>query len=109
MRPNRKMGYAVATLMVLGMAGAVQAKDVKNEDAKDAASLQAMKISLSQAIATAEQQGGGKAVGADIVFQGNASHVAVEVVAAGVTKTLTVDGQTGQVTGTTAGGKDEDD
>lgn len=108
MNMNRKSAYAIAVVMLVGAAGGALAKG-KNEDANDMAALSSMKVSLTQAIATAEQQGGGKAVSADIVTKGGSPQIAVELIASGSTKKITIDGKTGQVTGTANGDNDSDD
>jgi uncharacterized membrane protein YkoI len=109
MKMNRKPAYAIAVVMFVGAAAGGAFAKGKNEDANDMAALSSMKVSLTQAIATAEQQGGGKAVSADIVTKGGSPRIAVELVASGSTKKITIDGQTGQVTGNAAGDTDSDD
>lgn len=108
MKMNRKPAYAIAVVMFAGAAAGGAFAKGKNEDANDMAALSSMKVSLIQAIAIAEQQSGGKAVSADIVTKGSSPQVAVELVASGSTKKITIDGKTGQVTDNPTGDTDSD-
>ena len=55
---------ALAGLLVLGLSGAAMAKD--NQDRSDAATMAAAKVSLAQAITTAEQHAKGRAFDAGV-------------------------------------------
>ena len=92
-----------------GMGGTAQAKD-NDQDGRDVAALTGTKVTLQQAIATAERQAGGRAIGADVSREQGVTRIAVGVVdgTQGV-KTLLVDGQTGLVTVTRDGGQDGED
>ncbi len=105
---ERIIPAALALLLVAGSVGFAQAKD-DGQDGRDAAALAGMKITLTQAIATAEQQAGGKAVGADLSQVQGAARIAVAVAGPQGVKTVLVDGRTGQVTATQNGGQDVED
>jgi len=75
----------------------------------DAAALAGMKVTLTQAITMAEQQGGGRAIGADVSQENGAIRIAVEVAGPQGVKTVLVDAQTGQVNATRDGDQDGED
>ncbi len=108
MNIKRIAPFALAALLAVGAAaGVAQAKDQdRSQDARDTAALASMKVTLPQAIATAEQQAGGRAVGADMSQEQGATRIAVEVVSPQGIKTVLVDAQTGQVTATHDGDQD---
>lgn len=101
---------ALAALLAAGSLGgaAYAAGGHREEDGRDAAALAAMKVSLSQAIATAEASGG-RAVGADIVREHGTHAIEVEIVGARGVTTVVVDGQSGQVIATHDGERDDGD
>jgi uncharacterized membrane protein YkoI len=95
---------ALAGLLATGtLAGTAFAAG--NDEANEATALQNTKVTLSQAIATAEQQTGGKAFDAGVDTKGNATRIAVETNGSKGVQTVIVDAQTGQVVGTHAGGE----
>jgi uncharacterized membrane protein YkoI len=97
-------------LLAVGAGGIAQAKDRDREqDARDAAALAGMKVTLQQAITTAEQQAGGRAVGADVSQERGVPRIAVEVAGPQGVKTVLVDAQSGHVTATHDGGQDGED
>jgi len=98
----------LALLLVVGSVSYAQAKD-DGQDGRDAAALVGMKVTLVQAITAAEQQAGGKAVGADVSQERGTTRIAVEVAGPQGVKTVLVDAQTGQVTATQNGGQDVED
>ena len=100
---------ALAALLATGAAGGLAYAKDRDQDGRDAAALAGMKVTLTQAIATAEQQLGGRAVGADISQERGATRIVVEVAAPQGVKTVLVDAQTGQVTATRDGGQDGED
>jgi uncharacterized membrane protein YkoI len=107
---KRIAACALASLLVLGFASeaALAKRARQGEDARDAAALASMKVTLPQAIASAEQQAGGHAVSADIVHRQGITQIAVEVAGAKGVQTLLVDGQTGKVTATADSGHGDD-
>ena len=111
MNIKRIAPFALAGLLAVGAAGGIaNAKDQDHDqDGRDTAALAGMKVTLAQAIATAEQQAGGRAVGADVSREKGATRIAVEVAGPQGVKTVLVDPQTGQVTATHDGGQDDED
>ncbi len=99
---------ALAMLLVAGSLVVAQAKDSDHEG-RDATTLASMKVSLTQAIATAEQQAGGRAVGADVVQEQGTTRIAVEVAGPEAVKTVLMEAGGGQVTATHSGGHDTED
>ena len=106
---KRTLPIALAALLAVGAAGGTALAQNRNQDSRDIAALATMKVTLQQAIATAEGQAGGRAVGADVSQQGGATRILVEVAGPQGVKTVTVDGATGQVTATRDGGGDSED
>jgi uncharacterized membrane protein YkoI len=99
--------FSLAALLAVGVA---HAKDRDHEqEARDTAALATMKVTLQQAIGTAEQQTGSRAMGADVSQERGATRIAVEVAGPQGVKTVLVDAQTGQVTATHDGGRDDED
>lgn len=97
---------ALAGVLVLGLSGAALAKD--NQDQSDAATMAAAKVSLSQAIITAEQHAKGKAFDAGVDNQNGTARISVEVAGSQGVQTVLIDPATGAVVGTHAGGEDQE-
>jgi len=99
----------LATLAIAGLlstgALAGTALAAGNDEAQEATALQGAKITLPQAIATAEQQTGGKAFDAGVDIDHGATRIAVETNGPKGVQTVTVDPQSGQVVGVHAGGE----
>ena len=95
---------ALAAAIMAGLGGAAMAKS--NDEAQESTALQNAKVSLTQAIATAEQQTGGKAydAGVDIVDHGQ-PRIAVETNGPKGVQTVVVDAQSGKVVSTNQGGE----
>ncbi len=101
---NTKTLAAVAGLLATGaLAGTAFAAG--NGEAQEATALQGAKITLPQAITTAEQQTGGKAFDAGVDAAHGATRIAVETNGPKGVQTVIVDAQSGQVVGTHAGGE----
>jgi len=96
---------ALAGLLAAGTLGAAFAAG-QDED-RDATALQGAKVSLIQAITTAEQQTGGQAFDAGVDTKGGRTRIAVETNGPKGVQTLTIDAQSGQVVGTHAGGEQD--
>lgn len=95
---------ALAGLLAAGtLAGTARAAG--SDEHHEATALQSAKVTLSQAIATAEQQTGGKAFDAGVGTDGPQTHIAVETNGSKGVQTVIVDAQSGQVVGTHAGGE----
>jgi hypothetical protein len=81
---------------VLGCAGGALAKN--NDNSTDEAAIMAnAKVTMTQAIATAEQVTGGKAVGTGIEDQDGTVFLEVQIVKGGQRQKVLVDPQSGQV------------
>lgn len=102
----RRLTAALAIVMAMGIGGTAFAASA-DQDRPDIASLATMKVTLQQAIATAEQQDGGRAVSADVGGKTGATHIVVKVAGPKGVRTVVVDGQSGQVTRTMAAGNEE--
>jgi uncharacterized membrane protein YkoI len=101
-----KMSYpAIALAGVLCLGAAVPAFAAGNSEAQEQTALQNSKITLSQAIATAEQQTGGKAYDAGVDVDHGKAQIAVETNGPKGVQTVTIDAQNGQVIGTRSGGE----
>src|SRR5215203_3072491 len=76
--------------------------DRGSRSASDVQAMQNLKVSLSQAIDTAEKQGQGKAIDAEFNRDGNAGYYEIKVLSDNGNKLVLhrVDGNSGQVTGT---------
>ncbi|MBU6497821.1 MAG: hypothetical protein KGJ41_10095 [Rhodospirillales bacterium] len=96
--------FALAALLALGATGGVALANARNDEGNDAASLANAKVSLVQAIAIAEQQAGGHAVGAGVNNENGRVSIAVDVAAANGVRTVLIDPATGQVAADHAGG-----
>jgi len=87
---------AVATIVALGgAAGIAQAGD--KLDAAEMAKLAAAKTSLSQAIAIAEKETGGKAIDADFDNKDGTLSLEIEVLKDNAVSMVTIDADTGKV------------
>lgn len=95
---------ALVGLLASG-AGAGTAFAASNDEANEATALQNAKVTLPQAIATAEQQTGGKAFDAGVDSKNGQTRIAVETNGTKGFQTVIVDAQSGQVVGTHAGGE----
>lgn len=100
----------MAALLALGMAAPAFAAGHNAEHAKagemqEENALQNTNMTLSQAIATAEQQTGGKAFDAGTDVDSGTPRVVVETNGPKGVQTVTIDAQSGQVVGTRAGGE----
>ena len=101
MNTRRISAIALAGLLAIGgMAFAA-----KQENNLEAAAMRGAKVSLSQAIGTAEQQTGGHAYDAGVHVKGGRTRIAVETDGPKGIVTVTVDAQSGEVVGTHVGGE----
>jgi len=109
MNIKRMLPAALAVAVAIGAAGGIAHAQNRDQDGRNAAAIAGMKVTLTQAIATAEGQTGGRAIGADVSQEGGATRIQVEVAGPQGFKTVLVDGATGQVTATRDGGGDNED
>lgn len=100
---------ALAALVATGAAGGFAFAEERGDAGQDAAALADAKVTLQQAIATAEQQANGRAVGADIKHERGTARIEVGVTGPQGVETVLVDAQTGRVTATYDGDRDNED
>ncbi len=103
MNARKFTSLALAAALTAGLAGTAMAKP--SDEAKEATALQTAKVSLTQAITTAEQQTGGKAYDAGVDIKGGVPRIAVETNGPKGVQTVVVDAQSGKVVSTTQGGE----
>jgi uncharacterized membrane protein YkoI len=96
---------ALAGVFVLSLAGPAFAA-ISDED-REATALQGAKVTLLQAISTAEQHTGGKAFDAGVDAKDGKPQIVVETNGPKGVQTVIVDAQSGQIIGTHAGGEDD--
>ena len=99
--------YLAATVLsgFLLAGTAVAALATGNGERQEQTVLQGSKLTLSQAIATAEQQTGGKAYDAGVDVEHGKPRVIVETSGPKGVQTVIVDAQSGEVVGGHAGGE----
>jgi uncharacterized membrane protein YkoI len=102
----------MAAVIALGStAGVAYAANNKrggeNESTQERAALASAKISLAQAIATAEKESGGKAVDAGLENENGAMAFAIEVAKDNVVQKVLIDLQTGKVLKVVAADNDD--
>lgn len=100
---------ALAVLAAASATGITVFAAERGDNEKDAAMLATATVTLQQAVATAEQQAGGRAVSADLAQEKGAVQYEVEVAGAQGVKTVLVDAKTGQVSATRATGEADED
>lgn len=109
MTRSRLLNLAMAGVFAagtLGSAGVALAK-TNDKQTNEAAIMATAKVTLVQAIATAEQQTGGKAVGAGIEDQDGTVFLEVQVLKDNQRQKVLVDPQSGQVVKTVIGDNDK--
>ena len=94
---------ALAGVLILGTAEPTFAVD--NGEAQEESALLGTKLTLSQAIAAAEQQTGGKAFDAGVDVDHGKPRVIVETNGAKGVQTVVLDAESGQIIGSHAGGE----
>ncbi len=100
---------ALAVIIVTGAAGGCAFDEERGKAGTGAAVLASTKVTLQQAIATAEQQADGRAVSAGIEQERGVTQIEVRIMGPQGIKTMLVDAQSGQVTATHNGGQDGED
>ena len=109
MYKKRILPIALAALVATSAAGGLAFAQERRDAGNDAAAIANAKVTLQQAIATAEQQAGGRAVSADIEQERGVTQIEVEVAGPQGVKTVMVDAQSGQVTATRDADQGEND
>jgi type II secretory pathway pseudopilin PulG len=98
-------GIPLALVGVLAFSLAGPSFAASSDEGREATALQGAKVTLLQAISTAEQQTGGKAFDAGVGFKDGKPQIVVETNGPKGVQTVTVDPQSGQIIGTHAGGE----
>lgn len=107
MRKGLVLGMTLAGLMLAGASvGTAMAAGHGDAD-REAAAVATMKVSLAQAIATAEQHTGGKAYDAGVDVDAGKNQVVVETNGPKGVQTVMIDATTGQIVGGHAGGEED--
>jgi uncharacterized membrane protein YkoI len=96
---------AIALAGILFLGGAGSALAVTRGEAQEQNALQGTTLTLSQAIAIAEHQTGGKAYDAGVNVDDGKHRVVVETNGPNGVQTVIIDAQSGQVVSTHAGGE----
>lgn len=98
----------LALVIALGSTGAAFAIENEGENSQDVTAALAVKTSLSQAIASAEQQTGGKAIEAGFENENGRTQIQVSVAKDHSISDVTVDSTTGKVVKVEAAGNGEE-
>jgi len=110
---NNTFHTAFMAILVIGLIGAGAASAAQGNDGQDDAvefaKLGGAKVSLSEAIAAAEQKFGGKAVNAALDNEQTTPTFEIELMSASGSQTVSVDGQTGMAKVTDDNGQDGND
>lgn len=101
----RRTPIALAVVGGLGVGAAVPVFATSNSEAQEQTALRNSKVTLSQAIATAEQQTGGKAYDAGVDVDHGQTRIAVETNGPKGVQTTIIDARNGNVVSTQAGGE----
>lgn len=109
MKAPKLAPLALVALLATAAGGGVALAKGHDDDSNDAAALASTKVTLVQAIATAEQQTGGRAIGAGADNENGRVAIAVEVAAKDGVRTVLIDPATGQVAANRAGGEHENE
>ena len=99
---QRRPAIALAGILFLGAVGPALAG--AGGEAQEQTALQGLAMTLSQAIAIAEHQTGGKAYDAGVIVDHGKPRVVVETNGPTGVQTVIIDAQSGQVVGGHAGG-----
>lgn len=106
MKTHVAVSLALAGLLVAGtFAGAALATG--GDEDREATALQGAKVSLVEAITTAEQQTGGRAYDAGVSLKDGQTRITVETNGPKGVQTVAIDAQSGQVVGSHDGGEQD--
>jgi uncharacterized membrane protein YkoI len=99
MNRTKLVTLAMASVLTAGALGLAGAAHARNNDARtnEAAFIANAKVTMAEAIATAEQQTGGKAVGTGIEDEDGTVLLEVQVLKDNQRHTVLIDPQSGQV------------
>jgi len=98
------LAFSLSALLATG-ALATSALAADHDETAESSALQGAKVTLSQAIATAEQHTGGQAFDAGVDIENQKVRIAVETNGQHGVQTVYVDPQSGQIVGSHAGGE----
>jgi uncharacterized membrane protein YkoI len=99
MNRTKPVTFAMVSVLAMGTLGAVGAAYAKDKELRtnDVAIMANAKITMAQAIATAEQETGGKAVGTGIEDQDGTVFLEVQVLKDNQSQSVLIDPQSGKV------------
>ncbi len=106
MRKSLMVPAALAGLMIVGVAGTAFAAGPGAID-PEAAAVASLKVSLTQAIAIAEQHTGGKAYDAGVDVDHGKNQIVVETNGPRGVQTVMIDAKTGKIVGEHQGGEQD--
>jgi len=101
---TKLISLALAGMVAAGALSGAAFANGSDED-REATALQGAKVSLTQAIASAEQQTGGHAYDAGVDISGGQTRIVVETNGPKGVQTVAIDAQSGQVVASHAGGE----
>lgn len=104
MRIDIAVPLAMAAVLMTATIGGTALAGGDNED-REATALGGAKVSLVEAIATAEQQTGGRAYDAGVDVKDGQTRIVVETNGPKGVQTVSIDAQSGQAVGGHAGGE----
>lgn len=97
---NKLIAATLASLIALGAAGAASASSGENENAKEVSAVLNAKTTISQAIAVAETQTGGRAMKVDVEHKKDNYLYEIKIVSKDTVSDVTVDPASGKITRT---------
>ncbi len=109
MKKVKLLSAAIAALLITGAAGVALAATSKDDESQEARAVAQAKIGMTDAIRTAEQQAGGRAVDASFDDESGYGLYEIEVLKGTTVNNVYVDSQTGKVTKVTQGDQDDND
>lgn len=104
---NTKLTASLALAGLIATGAMVGTAAAAGDEDREATALQGAKVSLVQAITTAEQQTGGQAYDAGVDVNGGQTRIMVETNGPKGVQTVAIDAQSGQVVGSHGGGEQD--
>ena len=101
-RPRLSLTLAAAAMLAAAVPLAAMAAD--HQDQSDAAVMRSSKVTLGQAIATAEQRAGGKAFDAGVDNENGTARISVQVATDQGVRTVVIDPSNGSIMADRVGG-----
>lgn len=109
MSKTKLLSGAIAVLLITGAAGVALASAGKDDESQEVRAVAQAKVSMTDAIRTAEQQAGGRAVDASFDDESGHALYEVEVLNGATVHNVYVDAQTGKVAKVTQGDQGDND